>query len=151
MARLRFGPMLPYISFITLGVSDLDRSKRFYSDVLGWKPFQDNGGIVMYKLNGMILSLYSQHELMVDAQAKDEGTGSRFTLAQCLRSPEEVDALFAELKKHNATITKEPQNVFWGGYSGYFADPDGHLWEIAHNPFLEMDEAGNVLGMKTGA
>lgn len=142
--------MLPYISFITLGVSDLDRSKRFYSDVLGLKPFQDNGGIVMYKLNGMVLSLYGQHELMEDARAKDDGRGSRFTLAQCLRSTEEVDALFAELKKQGVAITKEPMKVFWGGYSGYFADPDGHLWEIAHNPFLEMDANGNVLGMKMG-
>ncbi|MBK6776261.1 MAG: VOC family protein [Flavobacteriales bacterium] len=67
-----------------------------------------------------------------------------------MRSTEEVDALFAELKKHGVTITKEPVKVFWGGYSGYFADPDGHLWEIAHNPFLEMDAAGNVTGMKQG-
>lgn len=138
------------LSFITLGVSDLDKSKHFYSDVLGWKPFQDNGGIVMYKLNGMILSLYGQHELMDDAQAKDDGKGSRFTLAQCLRSTEEVDALFAALKKNKVKILKEPQKVFWGGYSGYFADPDGHLWEIAHNPFLEMDAQGNVLGMTQG-
>lgn len=138
------------LSFITLGVADLDRSKDFYNDVLGWKPLQDSGGIVMYKLNGMILSLYLQHELMEDAQVKDDGRGSRFTLAQCLRSPEEVDALFAELKKNKVKILKEPQKVFWGGYSGYFADPDGHLWEIAHNPFLEMDEAGNVLGMRQG-
>lgn len=142
--------MQPRLSFITLGVLDLDRSKRFYSEVLGWKPVQDNGGIVMYKLNGMILSLYGQHELTEDAQVKDDGTGSRFTLAQCLRSTEEVDALFAELKKQGVTITKEPVSVFWGGYSGYFADPDGHLWEIAHNPFLEMDKDGNVLGMKMG-
>jgi catechol 2,3-dioxygenase-like lactoylglutathione lyase family enzyme len=152
--------MQPRLTFITLGVKDLDRSKRFYSDVLGWKPFQDSG-IVMYKLNGMILSLFPQHELAEDAQVKDEGKGSRFTLAQCLRSTEEVDALFAELKEHLAsakaagehgkmTITKEPVKVFWGGYSGYFADPDGHLWEVAHNPFLEMDAAGNVVGMKQG-
>jgi catechol 2,3-dioxygenase-like lactoylglutathione lyase family enzyme len=136
------------LSFITLGVKDLGASKRFYTDVLGWEPFQDTGGIVMYKLNGMVLSLYAQHELMEDAQAKDDGKGARFTLAQCLRTPEEVDALFAELKRHKVTITKEPQKVFWGGYSGYFADPDGHLWEIAHNPFLELDGAGNVIGMK---
>lgn len=143
--------MRPHLTFITLGVQDLDRSKRFYSEVLGWTPFQDNGGIVMYKLNGLILSLYAQHELMEDARANNDGKGSRFTLAQCLRSTDEVDALFAELKKHKVTITKEPQKVFWGGYSGYFADPDGHLWEIAHNPFLEMDAQGNVLGMRTGA
>ena len=142
--------MQPRLSFITLGVTDLDRSKRFYNEVLGWTSFQDNGGIVMYKLNGMILSLFPQHELLEDAQVKEEGKGSRFTLAQCLRSVEEVDAFFAHLKKHNVTITKEPQKVFWGGYSGYFADPDGHLWEVAHNTFLEMDEVGNVLGMKQG-
>jgi uncharacterized protein len=142
--------MEPGLSFITLGGSDLSRSKHFYSDVPGWKPFQDTGGIVMYKLNGMVLSLYPQHELMEDAQAKDDGKGSRFTLAQCLRSPEEVDALFTDLKKHKVTITKEPQKVLWGGYSGYFADPPygGHLWEMAHNPFLEMDPADHVVGMK---
>ena len=118
--------MQPRLSFITLGVQDLDKSKAFYNDVLGWMPMVDANGIVMYKLNGMILSLYSQHELMEDAQATDDGKGSRFTLAQCLNSPEEVDALFAELKKNNVRILKEPQKVFWGGYSGYFADPDGH-------------------------
>ncbi|MEO8066244.1 MAG: VOC family protein [Flavobacteriales bacterium] len=139
--------MEPRLSFITLGVADLDRSKAFYNDVLGWKPFQDGNGIVMYMLNGMILSLFPQHELAEDAQVKDDGKGARFTLAQCLRSPEEVDALFADLKKKGVTITKEPVKVFWGGYSGYFADPDGHLWEIAHNPFLAMDEAGNVVAM----
>jgi len=137
------------LTFVTLGAQDLDKSKTFYNDVLGWKPFQNNGGIVMYKLNGMILSLYGQHEVMEDAQVRNDGSGSRFTLAQCLRSPEEVDALFTELRKHKVTIAKEPVEVFWGGYSGYFADPDGHLWEIAHNPFLQMDKDGNVLGMKS--
>lgn len=142
--------MEPRLSFITLGVAVLDRSKRFYNEVLGWSPFQDNGGIVMYKLNGMVLSLYPQHELMEDAKATDDGKGSRFTLAQCMRSTEEVDAFFVHLKKHSATITKMPEKVFWGGYSGYFADPDGHLWEVAYNPFLAMDAVGNVLGMEQG-
>ncbi len=142
--------MQPRLSFITLGVTDLDKSKAFYNDVLGWTPFQDNGGIIMYKLNGMVLSLFPQHELAEDAQVTNDGKGSRFTLAQCMGSPEEVDAFFAHLKKHGVTITKMPEKVFWGGYSGYFADPDGHLWEIAHNPFLEMDADGNVLGMKQG-
>ena len=121
--------------------------------------FQDTGGIVMYQLNGMILSLFPQHELMEDARVKDASLGPsqggkpcapRFTLAQCLRSRADVDALFAELRRKKVTITKEPEKVFWGGYSGYFADPDGHLWEVAHNPFLEMDAAGNVTGMKQG-
>jgi hypothetical protein len=142
--------MQPRLSFITLGVADLDRSKRFYNGVLGWSPIQDNGGIVMYKLNGMVLSLFPQHELMEDAKVSGGANGARFTLAQCLRSSEEVDALFVHLQKHEVTITKMPEKVFWGGYSGYFADPDGHLWEIAHNPFLEMDKGGNVIGMKQG-
>ncbi len=139
--------MQPRLSFVTLGVADLDRSKRFYTDVLGWKPMHDANGIVMFKLNGMVLSLFPQHELAEDAQVTNDGHGPRFTLAHCLRSPEEVDALFAELKMQGVTITKGPEKVFWGGYSGYFADPDGHLWEIAHNPFLEMDAAGNVVAM----
>lgn len=142
--------MQPRLSFITLGVADLARSKAFYTGVLGWTPFKDTGGIVMYKLNGMVLSLYGQHGLMADARVPDKGKGARFTLAQCLDGREEVDAFFAGLKKHRVAITKEPQQVFWGGYSGYFADPDGHLWEVAHNPFLELDGAGNVLGMKEG-
>lgn len=136
------------LSFVTLGVADLERAKRFYNEVLGWEPMHDAGGVVMYKLNGLVLSLFPQHELADDAQVENEGRGSRFTLAQCLRSTEEVDAFFTRLRKHGVTITKEPVKVFWGGYSGYFADPDGHLWEIAHNPFLEMDSAGNVLGMR---
>lgn len=86
---------------------------------------------------------------MADALVKDDAHGSRFTLAQCLGSTQEVDALFAQLKEGGVHITKMPELVFWGGYSGYFADPDGHLWEVAHNPFLEMDENGNVLGMRT--
>lgn len=138
------------LSFITLGVADLDRSADFYTNVLGWEPFQKNGGIVMYMLNGVVLSLFPQHELMEDAKCKEDAKGSRFTLAQCLPSVEEVDAFFAQLRQQGVTITKAPEKVFWGGYSGYFADPDGHLWEIAHNPFLEMDAQGNVLGMRMG-
>lgn len=138
------------LSFITLGVADLERSKAFYTEVFGWSPIHDDQGIVMYQLNGMILSLFPQHELMDDAKVKGEAHGSRFTLAQCLRSVEEVDAVFTHMKQHEVVITKWPEKTFWGGYSGYFADPDGHLWEIAHNPFLQLDGAGNVLGLGPG-
>ncbi|HRH39932.1 MAG TPA: VOC family protein, partial [Flavobacteriales bacterium] len=100
------------LSFITLGVADLDKSRAFYSDVLGWKPMHDANGIVMYKLNGFILSLYPQHELMEDAQVSGETRGARFTLAQCLNSPEEVEAFFVQLKNHGVSITKEPVKVF---------------------------------------
>jgi uncharacterized protein len=142
--------MQPRITLVTLGVSDLERSKAFYNDVLGWSPFLDNGGTVMYQLNGMILSLFPQPELMKDAAVPNEPKGPRSSLAQCLGSTQEVDALFAQLKEGGVHITKMPELVFWGGYSGYFADPDGHLWEIAYNPFLEMDAAGNAVGMKAG-
>ena len=107
--------MQPRLSFITLGVSDLEVSKHFYTDVLGWTPMHDAQGIVMYKLNGMVLSLFPQHELAEDAQVKNDGVGSRFTLAQCLRSTEDVDAFVTHLRKKNVTITKEPVKVFWGG------------------------------------
>lgn len=136
------------LTFITLGVADLERSKRFYSDVLGWRSIHDDQGVVFYHLNGLVLALFPQHELMADACVVDDAHGSRFTLAHNLASAEEVDALFTELKQRGVTITKMPEKVFWGGYSGYFADPDGHLWEVAYNPFLEMDEAGNVMGMR---
>lgn len=138
------------LSFITLGVADLERSKAFYSDVLGWRAMHESEGIVMYRLNGLVLSLFPQEDLMADARVKEDGRGSRFTLAHCVRSAQEVDALFAHLLKHGVAITKLPEKVFWGGYSGYFADPDGHLWEVAHNPFLELDERGDVLGMRMG-
>jgi catechol 2,3-dioxygenase-like lactoylglutathione lyase family enzyme len=139
--------MKPYLSFITLGVADLAVSRHFYGTVLGLKPMHDEDGVVMYRLNGVVLSLFPQAELMKDAHRSGDAHGSRFSLAHNLPTEAEVDAFFAHLGKHQATITKMPEKVFWGGYSGYFADPDGHLWEIAHNPFLEMDNAGNVLGM----
>jgi catechol 2,3-dioxygenase-like lactoylglutathione lyase family enzyme len=112
--------MQPRISVITLGVADLDRAKRFYTDVLGWQQMHDANGIVMYKLNGIILSLFPQHGLAVDAQVGPDATGSRFTLAQCLRSAEDVDAFFAVLVKHKATIAKMPEKVFWGGLQRRF-------------------------------
>lgn len=135
------------LSFITLGVADLDRSKAFYNTVLGWAPMHDAQGVVFYLLNGMVLGLFPQHELAADAHIPNDGRGARIALAQNLRSEKEVDALFAHLRDHGVTITKMPEKVFWGGYSSYFADPDGHLWEIAHNPFLQLDPEGNVVGM----
>ncbi len=142
--------MRPYLSFVTLGVSDLAASRSFYGKVLGLKPMHDEEGVAMYRLNGVVLSLFPQHELMKDAHVKDDARGARFSLAHNLGSEAEVDTFFAHLKKHKVTITKMPEKVFWGGYSGYFADPDGHLWEVAYNPFLEMDRDGNVVGMKQG-
>jgi catechol 2,3-dioxygenase-like lactoylglutathione lyase family enzyme len=106
--------MQPRITLVTLGVSDLPRSNAFYNEVLGWSPFLENAGTVMYLLNGMILSLFPQSELMKDAAITNDAMGSRFSLAQCLSSTQEVDALFAQLKKGGVHITKMPELVFLG-------------------------------------
>jgi catechol 2,3-dioxygenase-like lactoylglutathione lyase family enzyme len=139
------------LSLITLGVADLDRAFTFYTDVLGWTPEGDNPGIVFFNLGGYLLALYPHSGLAEDMtlEAGPGGTAPQgyrgFTLAYITRSREEVDAIFAKLKAAGATILKSPQQVFWGGYSGYFLDPDGHAWEIAHNPFKVIDDEGRVL------
>lgn len=133
------------LTLVTLGVGDLDRSRRFYA-ALGWReiePRQD--GVAFFQLNGIGLSLFPRGELAKDAQVADSAAGfSGITLAHNLRSEAEVDALFAEMVAAGAAAVKSPRKVFWGGYSGYVADPDGHLWEIAHNPFFPLDAVGNV-------
>lgn len=133
------------MSMVTLGVADLDRSRRFYEESLGWKIGAAEGQIVFFQLNGMILALYPRDELAKDAQVSSEGGGfTGVTLAYCACSKEEVDNIFSQLETAGARIVKKPQNVFWGGYSGYFADPDGYLWEVAWNPCWRLDERGNV-------
>lgn len=134
------------LTIITLGVSDIKESEKFYSGVLGWKKTEtSNENIIFYNLNGIQFALYPKNKLAEDANIEPEGSGlGAFTLAHNLRSIDEVDALFKYLKDLKVKILKEPQKVFWGGYSGYFADPDGYLWEIAYNPYLELDEKGNI-------
>lgn len=133
------------LTLVTLGVGDLDRSRRFYA-ALGWheiEPRQD--GVAFFQLNGIGLSLFPRAELAKDAEVADSAAGfSGITLAHNLRSEAEVDALFAEMVEAGAAAVKTPRKVFWGGYSGYVADPDGHLWELAHNPFFPLDADGNV-------
>lgn len=133
------------LTLVTLGVGDLDRSRRFYA-ALGWheiEPRQDS--VAFFQLNGIGLSLFPRAELAKDAEVADSAAGfSGVTLAHNLRSEAEVDALFAEMVAAGAAAVKTPRKVFWGGYSGYVADPDGHLWEIAHNPFFPLDAVGNV-------
>jgi len=132
--------MKPYMSMITLGVSDMAKSIAFYQKGLGFprrEPYEEN--IAFFTLNGTWLALYEKKALAEDANVTfDESTFKGFTLAHTLGSEAEVDALFKEAIKAGATPTKQPQKVFWGGYSGYFKDPDGHLWEIAHNPFMTI-------------
>ena len=140
------------LSVVTLGVADLRRSRRFYEDGLGWKRGNDSDEVVFYQLNGMILALFPREELAKDAHLRREGQGfGGVTLALCARSKDEVNAILAQAKKAGAGILKPAQDVFWGGYSGYFADPDGHPWEIAWNPFWTLTPEGNVrLGADQG-
>jgi catechol 2,3-dioxygenase-like lactoylglutathione lyase family enzyme len=137
------------LSFITLGVKNLPAMKAFYTNQFGWQPMKQDGGIVFFQLNGIILGLYPTGELAADAKADPaENTGNKFkgfTLAINFRSDAEVDAVFAELKARGVTVAKAPEKVFWGGYSGYVSDIEGNLWEIAHNPFIQLDAAGNII------
>ncbi|TWU07459.1 VOC family protein [Stieleria varia] len=135
------------ISLITLGVRDLAVSKRFYTEILGWEPVESPPEVVFFDLGGLVFSLYPHESLAADFNTTaptDQPTYRGFTLAHNLRSEAEVNALFEHLKKHDVVILKEPEKVFWGGYSGYFTDPDGHCWEIAHNPFWTIKDDGRI-------
>lgn len=133
--------MKPKIGIITLGVRDFARSLAFYRDGLGFPThnFKDGEDIVFFKLEGSWLALYPRDKLAEDATVPGDGKGfSGITLAHNEPSPDAVDKAFAEAIKAGAKAVKPPQKVFWGGYSGYFADPDGYLWEVAHNPFTDL-------------
>ncbi|WP_046759007.1 VOC family protein [Kordia jejudonensis] len=138
--------MQPRITIIGLGVQDLKKSTAFYQEKFGWKlTSASNENISFFQLNGLLLSLYPKDKLAEDATVDPMGSGFKgFTLAYNTRTKEEVDEIFADLAQKGVKIVKQPEEVFWGGYSGYVADLDENLWEIAFNPFLELDEAGNV-------
>jgi catechol 2,3-dioxygenase-like lactoylglutathione lyase family enzyme len=132
--------MEPRISLITLGVADLDRAIRFYRDGLGLPMREGFEGVAFFMTKGTWLALYPWDELAADAAVPAEGSGFRgFTLAHNLRSKEEVDALLAHVQTVGATLVKPAHEAEWGGYSGYFADPDGYLWEVAWNPFFWIE------------
>lgn len=117
----------------------------FYKNVFGWTPMKEEGGIVFFKLNGFILGLYPAGELAEDVGTTQNGNGfKRMTLAMNFRSEQEVNEAFALLTSKGAKAVKNPEKVFWGGYRGYIADVEDNYWELAYNPFLEMDEAGNI-------
>lgn len=136
------------LTFITLGVNDLEISRQFYQYTFGWEPEPNSGGdVVFFKLNGIVLSLFPREELAKDAGVPSKGTGFRpFSLAHNVRSEQEVDALIASLRSRGVPVIKEPQKAFWGGYTAYIADPDGNLWEIAYNPYMPLDNDGYVGG-----
>lgn len=135
----------PNIAIVTLGVHDLARAKKFYTD-LGWTPSdQFSEGVAFFELNGIILSLFPRTKLAEDANVNDsDAVFSGISLAYNVASDEEADEVLAHAVKCGATLVKAAEKVFWGGYSGYFKDTEGHLWEVAHNPFAHFDANGQL-------
>jgi len=133
------------VSIITLGVADLTRSREFY-ERLGWRRSMAKAeGVVFFQAGGMALALFPRHELAKDANIATEGHGfSGISLAYNARNREEVDAVLAEAKAAGAKLLMPAQEAFWGGYSGYFSDPDGFLWEVAWNPSFPMAADGAI-------
>ena len=139
--------MDPRVTIVTLGVASVPAARRFY-EALGWTASSASQGddVAFFQMNGMALSLFGRRALAEDAAIADSQPGfSGVTLAQNLDSPASVDAAFAKALSAGATLLKRPETAFWGGYSGYFADPDGHIWELAHNPFFPLDPDGNLV------
>jgi predicted lactoylglutathione lyase len=132
------------VSLVTLGVSDLDRAKHFY-EALGWQtgaaPSDD---VVFFQAGGLIVALWDRATLAEDSVTTDTGGWGGITLAHNVRSPEEVDAVLAEAEQAGATIGRAGAKTSWGGYSGVFVDPDGHAWEVAHNPHWTIEDDGSV-------
>ncbi|MGE5386549.1 MAG: VOC family protein [Betaproteobacteria bacterium] len=127
--------MEPRISLITLGVSDLERATRFYADCLGLPRIATPPSVTFFELGTLWLALWPRESLAADAGVPAEGSGfNGFSLAHNVRSPQEVDALLAQVESYGAKILKTGVPTEWGGYAGYFADLDGFLWEVAHNP-----------------
>jgi catechol 2,3-dioxygenase-like lactoylglutathione lyase family enzyme len=132
------------VSLVTLGVRDLAQARAFYES-LGWttgaRPEDD---VVFFQAGGMVVSLWSRAQLAEDSGVEDSGGWGGVTLAHNVRSPEEVDAVMREAEAAGAMITRAAAPTFWGGYSGAFTDPDGHAWEIAHNPHWTLAEDGSI-------
>ncbi|HET6404921.1 MAG TPA: VOC family protein [Candidatus Thermoplasmatota archaeon] len=139
--------MRPNLSVVTLAVADLARAVRFYRDGLGLPVANawEEQGVAFVWCHGVVLSLFPRSELAKDAQVDPSGSGFHgVALAHNARDRDEVRAVLAEAERAGARVTKPAQETFWGGYAGYFEDPDGHLWEVAHNPFWPLDEAGRI-------
>jgi uncharacterized protein len=132
------------VSVITLGVHDLARAREFYS-ALGWSAA--NGAdedVAFFQAGGMVLALWDRAMLAEDSAVSDTGGWGGVTLAMNVRSPAEVDAVIEEARAAGAVIGRQPAETFWGGYSGVFVDPDGHPWEVAHNPGWTIRADGSI-------
>ena len=140
------GPLDQRISIITIAVDDLDESRAFYNDVFGWTPIpasaEEAANIAFYQVGGLMFALYPRAS-MAEEHDGPVSTPGGFTLAYNVNTTEEADALFARFRDKGATILKEPELVFWGGYSGYVAGPSGEQWEIAYNPFTAVNPDGS--------
>jgi len=134
------------LSLVTLGISDLDRARKFY-EALGWKTGAELGDdVVFFQTGGIVVSLWDRAKLAEDSVVEDNGGWGGVALAYNTRSPEEVDKVIEEARAAGATIGREPGETFYGGYSGIFIDPDGHPWEVAHNPrWTVTDDGATVL------
>lgn len=137
--------MDPRISLVTLGVADMKAARAFY-EKLGWRASeQSNDDVTFFQAGGMILGLYGRAALAEDAKVEDSRPGfSGVALAYNGRDKAEVDRVLDEAVAAGGTLIKAAEDVFWGGYSGYFADPDGHLWEVAFNPFFPIADDGSI-------
>lgn len=135
------------LSLVTLGTRDLATARAFYLDGLGWRESSaGNEDVTFIQTGSMAIGLFSRTSLAHDVGIDDTGSGfAGITLAYNARSREEVDKVLAEAQAAGGTIVKHAEDVFWGGYSGYFADPDGHLWEVAWNPFFTLGDDGRLI------
>jgi predicted lactoylglutathione lyase len=133
------------LSLITLGVADLPRAKAFY-EALGWRTnTPPEMGVAFFQAGGIVIALWSREALAQDSGVEDNGGWGGITLAYNVNSPAEVDAVLAEAEAAGATVPRHGAETFWGGYSGMFLDPDGHPWEVAHNPGWTVTEDGRTL------
>lgn len=131
------------VSLITLGVADVARARAFY-EALGWKGGSPDGDVVFFQAGGMIVALWGRDKLAADSAVRDGGGWGGVTLAYNVASPAEADAVLAEARAAGATIGRAGAATVWGGYSGVFIDPDGHPWEVAHNPGWVLAADGSV-------
>lgn len=135
------------INIITLGVNDMEKTLKFYEEGLKWKRSdKSQGDIVFFDMGGIVLAFFPDKALAKDANTSNvRGPFSGVTIAYNAKSQEEVDEVLQEVEKLGAEIIKPAEKVFWGGYSGYFKDLDGHLFEVAHNPFVEFNEQDQLI------
>ncbi len=132
------------LSLVTLGVTDLARARAFY-EALGWHTKAEQGAdVVFFQAGGMAIALWGRGELAADSGVDDNGGWGGITLAHNVGSPSEVDRVLTEAGTAGATVVRAGAETFWGGYSGVFHDPDGHAWEVAHNPYWTLGADGSI-------